>query len=807
MLRRSGAVAISQTPIVHHPQEVDLASARITELEQSAAEARRLAEQAQQELAITRAEQARREADLRQIADELRPVLDTAQQDVVELRRERDQLRSDAVQREKAWEQQTAAWSAEREQWQEELVSLAAARQQLATESEQRQSTSLDEATRWKTENEQLRAAWQLQQAAWENERSQMQADLRRHEEAAQQTLHSATQSEQELAERAQQLLTEREQIEADRQQLQTEQLERDHAVAALAEERQHVEQHAAEVLAKFEDFTRRMSEFEQQKANFSREQQTLEHSWNWLQNDRRKLVEEKEEWQQQRAHWQAECERWIDEGENLQREREEFAKARDQWNEQHAAAEQLTVESEQIAAQWQQLQIEQSAWATQREQFETERQIAIDELQASREELRLQQQAIHEEHERFQAARTEWEARSTENEYEQQASTASFPATTSEGAMRDEGATSWSSTSRLDADNDWKSETTSTLTPRSPDVSPTEVSLPPLTDDWSIGVDLTAPRETHTFERNAESEIPSEWEPSSGISPVNEVSSLVDLPQHDAITTTEPGNDEDAVAKSSTEDNLDLIQPPEPDAPLDNTGSASRADEQAIVPSTGPVVSILESMAFSDDEDVDESVSRYMQHLLARSPQPQDGERDRYIPVPIEKRAAAVATAEAKPFSKVAVVNDQASIAPAAVSGGQAIDPQSTLESLSQDAVAPARLQPVHQQDRESIRAATEQMRQVANQQTVKNVEAANWKQIRRSIKTKLVLAALSFMLSAGLLYWGYYYRPEFMILGVLTSALGIVTWLDLLLAIRQAHVQASRLTGRKKPTGKAKS
>lgn len=61
--------------------------------------------------------------------------------------------------------------------------------------------------------------------------------------------------------------------------------------------------------------------------------------------------------------------------------------------------------------------------------------------------------------------------------------------------------------------------------------------------------------------------------------------------------------------------------------------------------------------------------------------------------------------------------------------------------------------------------------------------------------------------MLSAGLLYWGYYYRPGFMILGILTSGLGVVTWLDLLLAIRQAHVRASRLTGRKKASDKAKS
>lgn len=747
VLRRSGAVAIEQTPITSHKQDAEQASARVTELEQSATEARRLTEQ--------------------------------AQQDVAELRRELDQLRSETTRREQAWEQQTAMWSTEREQWQEELVSLANARQQLVAEWEQRQSANLDDATRWKTECEQLRAAWQLQQTAWENERSQTRDELRRHEEATQQ------------------LLAERELIEAELQQLQAERLERDRAAAALTEERQHVEQQAVEVLAKFEDFSRRMTEFEQQQANFTREQQTLEHSWNWLQSDRRKLVEEKEEWQQQRAHWQAECERWIDESEKLQREREEFAKARDLLHEQQVAAEQLV-------AQRQQLQDEHSAWAVRREQFETERQIAVDELEAAREELHSQQQAIQDERDRLQALRLELEARSADYEREQQASRTDGPATSNELVTPDEEGSSWASTSRLDVDTDWKNDAASALQPKSSDASPTEMLLSPLTDAWSIGVDLTAPRETYTVDHHVESEITTEWAPSSSIGPVDEVTSPVDLPQHEATSTTQPGNNEDVVATSSSENDLYLIPPPKPDAILDNTVSVPRTEEQAIVPSTGPVVSILESMAFGEDEDVDESVSRYMQHLLARSPNSPAGDRDRYIPVPTEKRSVA---AEAKPFSKMSAVNDQTPIETASVSGNHAGDSPSKLENLSQAEVAPSRLHPVHQQDRDAIRAATEQMRQVANQQTVKNVEAANWKQIRRSIKTKLVLAALSFVLSAGLLYWGYYYRPEFMILGIFASVLGVVTWLDLLLAIRQAHVRASKLTGRKKPSGKAKS
>ncbi|TXT22096.1 MAG: hypothetical protein FD138_3746 [Planctomycetota bacterium] len=97
--------------------------------------------------------------------------------------------------------------------------------------------------------------------------------------------------------------------------------------------------------------------------------------------------------------------------------------------------------------------------------------------------------------------------------------------------------------------------------------------------------------------------------------------------------------------------------------------------------------------------------------------------------------------------------------------------------------------------------------MRLVANQQTVKNIEASNWKQIKQSIKNKLALAAIAFVLSAGLLFWGYYYRPDFLVLGVFASGLGVLTWLDLILAVRQAHARTSQLAGRKQRSGKAKA
>ena len=56
--------------------------------------------------------------------------------------------------------------------------------------------------------------------------------------------------------------------------------------------------------------------------------------------------------------------------------------------------------------------------------------------------------------------------------------------------------------------------------------------------------------------------------------------------------------------------------------------------------------------------------------------------------------------------------------------------------------------------------------------------------------------------MLFRSLLFWGYYYRPDFLVLGVFASGLGVLTWLDLILAIGQARARTSQLVGRKQPS-----
>lgn len=792
VLRRDGAVISQSVPARTPDSEAEQVSTRVTELEQAVTEAQEIVDRAQKKLTDVIAEHAHRETELRQAAESLRPALETSQRNIAELTRELDQLRSEAAQREQTQNEQEAAWNAEREQWHEELSALKNTRQQSESDWEQRQLSTADDATRWHAECEQLRAAWQLQQAAWENERLQLQNDVRRYEEAAQQAQTAATQREQELAERTQQLL-------AQQQQLQSWQLERDQAAAALAEERQHVEQHAAEILAKLEEHSRLVSEFEQQQANFVREQQTLEHSWNWLQSDRRKLVEEKEHWQQQRALWQAEHEQLAEAGELLQREREEFAKARESWQEEHVTSQQLTTEIEQLLAQRQQLQTE---LATQHEQFETERQFAISELEAARSELQAQQQAVRNEQERLEALRSELDAHSAGLRLEQSSSTSDRPAISPETA--DHGVDpSWASTRPLDIAGDWTPRSTTELSDTSPSLMAT------LADPWSVGVDLTAPREIYTSKIGAESDCLSERVPSREDGPADETTSTAEQldDQWDTVPTPQsagdhgliqPGNLESTQHDSLTDNGATAQSTSEPEATPESTLSASDDAVTTTVESPGQVFSILESMAFHDDEDVDESVSRYMQHLLSRSTEPKDGKRDRYIPISTVKRSTAGAVPAANPSSEMPKIDSLES----------RVDPSAEVEEVQESASeptaeAPARRQPLQQQDRAAIRAATEQMRQVANQQTVKVVEAANRKQIRQSIKSKAALAGLSFVLSAGLLYWGFQERPEFLILGFCTSGLGIVTWLDLLFAIRQGRARTSQLTGRKKSAG----
>jgi hypothetical protein len=181
------------------------------------------------------------------------------------------------------------------------------------------------------------------------------------------------------------------------------------------------------------------------------------------------------------------------------------------------------------------------------------------------------------------------------------------------------------------------------------------------------------------------------------------------------------------------------------------------------------------------------------MQHLLARTQEPGAMGRERYIPVTNLGHAELQAQT---PTPQPADASRQPSIAATRLTVSEVEVPAESPAAESPSAVRLRTLAagPVHRQDKLALREATERMRQVANQQTLKNLQAANWTMLKVSIKMKSALAAFAFVLSAGLLALGYYYQPDFLALGVCASGLGVMTWVDLFIAIREARRRTAR-------------
>ena len=886
--RRTVAIPAPPPIAATHP-DVERMSARVAELEQSAIEDRQLAEQTQQELSALRAEQAQRNA---------------------EWQHARDQLLAESAEREHAWQQQADAWGVEHEQWQDELLSLANARQQLATKLEQRESELQTEATRWRTECEVLRADrqqqiaaqevereqyqqelesltqarqqlaaefeqrqselkktatgwqtkcetlhadWQRQQAGWAEERKQLLEESQRQKvDVAQQISQAAAQREQEWSEQSQQLLAERQQIESERRTLQATRLDLEQALAELSAERQRIADHAAEVLSKSEEHTRRMAEVEQQQAQLARDQQVLEHSRNWVQSDRRRLVEEKTEWQQQCAERQTEREGWEAEREQQRLLRDELEKARGLCRDERDATqqlaverEQLTAERDQLTAERDQLTAERAAWMQQRAQSETEQQTNSTQFEAAYAELQTQQQTLHNERAQLQTLRADWDARAAEVQVERQAVDPEPQAFSEDRGAWENDRTAWGTDlPSAVPDSGWGHQPTLAEEPSQS-----------LTDDWSIGVDLTAPREMPGAEPLFEPAAVSDWPTTSITHPLTEATSLDqvsdsetsapaaewDIPSqarelNGFVNAEEPRtpasesppetatdrprsvmetlDDDVAALRAELAEKFDLpglretlpetliVDEPTADELIageqvvdETVNDAPVVVEASIVepvesPNSGSPVNILGSLAFADDENVDDSVSRYMQHLLARSQRPSENGSERFVPASTQKSPGTEPTRPTPAASLISVAEIEIN----------AESDSSEVESPSSAKLRALQAEPAHRQDKDAVRAATEKMRQVANQQTFNNVRASNSNRLKRSLKMKSSLAVFSFVLSAGLLFLGYSYQPDFLVLGVCAGGLGVMTWVDLFIAIREARNRTSQLAGRKK-------
>jgi hypothetical protein len=219
---------------------------------------------------------------------------------------------------------------------------------------------------------------------------------------------------------------------------------------------------------------------------------------------------------------------------------------------------------------------------------------------------------------------------------------------------------------------------------------------------------------------------------------------------------------------------------------------------EDSVPPSKSPLM----ELSFSDDEPIEDSVSRYMQLLLARTGKAAEKVT---LPGPSDKGNGSsprltTQTKSAKPTtlrSNTMVSTQSACTAPMpTIAENPGVLPATPTSAASGSKLS-----------KDVLRNVTEQMRQVANQQTLHNVQASNRNRLMTSLKTKLLLAALAFSLSAGLLYLGYNHKPDFLPLGVCALGLGIMTWLDLFIGIRAARAKTAQLRGRTTQKNRAKA
>jgi len=197
------------------------------------------------------------------------------------------------------------------------------------------------------------------------------------------------------------------------------------------------------------------------------------------------------------------------------------------------------------------------------------------------------------------------------------------------------------------------------------------------------------------------------------------------------------------------------------------------------------------EPLSYSDDENVEQSVTRYMQNLIARTRgwgEPVDGAQSQ------QSQSTAEPTTAMRDSECV-----RESESPSANARPIGTDTPAVNTDRQQPLMVtpPAQsMGPVHRQDKESLRAATEHMRHVANLQTRNNVEVSNWSRLKSSIKTKSALATSAFVLSLGLVLLGYRGKPELIVLGGCTACIGVLTWLDLLMAMHKARAETKRLS-----------
>lgn len=837
-------------------------------------------------------------------------------------------LREEYARREQSWAEQQAEWSHARELWQLERQALQDQLQQRTAEWEAQQADIKAEASRWQSECEQLQAELRQhitqveeERAEWLAEKSQWLGEKSAIEQAHQAERDAHARREVEHLERLQELIEERRQLDESRQQLadaqqsleserQTLAAERERLAAErkdLAAEREHWQLQVADAQEKLDALTRDRENLARERAELARERQALEHSWNWLHADRRAVADEKDQWEQLRSSWQTEREAWLAEKSRLEKHCEELLRERSEWSDLQQAQEQLLAERQRLQGDLDQFRNEREAWRKEQARIEAEHQARQIDIEQA--ELRVQerQRALLDEQQQLQVARAEFDKRL--EEFDRQA--ALNPSTTETVRSTHD---LWDSTSELESFQAADAASEAVAGPDA-DTNANDESWDSMSDHWSVGVDLTAPRDIHDYRTNTDTENkakPANESPAAALPVANIASEPIgddaaalpameddrDANDHDAadgavadaskpalaspsaqqsdwpappsparftipsvsdvdpnlvalreqladvfnlpglkstptvppsdsaspaslqLTEIEPPRAEfqqetvrDVEPAATTSDSIsesfpsteNLFEPPRhvSDTSAELSPSRKFMDEEPAAKSSGSSsLSPLSELSFSDDEPIEDSVSRYMQLLLARSNKA--AEQAQQFDTSGTARSTPPRLAPQTVSGESAAMRSNTCAATLSTSTAPT---QQNAETPQADPATASSAAPGSKLSKDALRNVTEQMRQVANQQTLRNVQAANRNRLLSSLKTKLLLAALAFSLSAGLLYLGYNHKPDFLPLGVCALGLGIMTWLDLFLGIRAARARMAQLTGRKSQKSKTKA
>ena len=769
-------------------------------------------------------------AELTLLTEQLRLALYSAGEEAADLRGELSHLRDSAAQRERHWSEQVATWTAEREQFQAERAGLRGAQQELRDELDRQLLEYQTQLDHWRSECDRIEAESQQQHTEWAAEHTRL--------------LEEALRAEDRLAEAVTSLALSPTDSSPP--------VEESHA------EREQLTQLADELRVQQEQLTRDLAELNSAQANLTRDKQVLDHSWNWVQTERRKLAQDKEQGEQLHNELNAERQRIEAEREQWERDRTEFAETRKHWSDQQLAYEEFQAEKIRWEEERRQTEDELQDVA---EKLEATRTTLETQLQS------LAEVAIHKavEEVELESLRSELFSHETQLEVDNPVVENRTPdaiqdaeptlATWLESEKSVEGLTTrledaWSigvdltDTFRISEAASQKSLPILSTVEWTPTVSLTLNGSK--NDETDTGLNLVSPPFLHSQTASGQplnavtslaqlTAIEKSLTTSSGPHAIK-VASLCDfvvqesrLSNPHCITTNllasecdipkatinKPTCEVTSAAKLRSE-LAEMFNMPElntsvlePSSPPNDSWTASEATEESQVsdlseprveldqppapaveaPVLASPIETKEVLNFAEDEHVDDSVSRYMQHLLSRSRQ--HSEQFATTKTTQKSHATNTVTPPEKEIASEKPSREQDPSVDRGSSGHVA-----TATELS--ATTPA-----HAQDKEAVRLATETMRQHANQQTRKNVETSNWKRIKSSIKTKSSLAAFSFVLSIGLLYLGTIGKPEFIVLGGCAACIGVLTWIDLFMAIRETRALSAQL-GNKQPPPK---